>query len=57
MQPRQNPLGERDRFLKALRDELLQFERRELEFRKQDRKQRAAEIGLPLADARDIPVS
>ncbi|MGY3450496.1 hypothetical protein [Bradyrhizobium sp. USDA 4353] len=57
MDSRQNLPGERDRFLKALRDELLQFEQRELEFRNQDRKQRAAEIGLPLADARDIRVS
>lgn len=57
MESHQNPAGERERFLRALRDELLQFERRELEFRKQDRKQRAAEIGLPFADVSNIRAS
>jgi len=43
--------SERDRFLQAVRDELLRFEQREIEFRRRDRKQRATEIGLPLAAA------
>jgi hypothetical protein len=52
MEPAQISLSERDRFLKVLRDELVQFERREIEFRRQDRRERAAEIGLPLGEAR-----
>jgi hypothetical protein len=38
----------RDRLLEAVRKELAQFERRENEFRKQDREERAAELRLPL---------
>lgn len=44
-------LTKRDRFLKTLRDELVQCEARENEFRRQDRRQRAAEMGLPLGEA------
>ncbi|MGJ4895390.1 MULTISPECIES: hypothetical protein [unclassified Bradyrhizobium] len=44
-------LTKRDRFLKTLRDELAKFEARENEFLRQDRKQRAAEMGLPLREA------
>ncbi|MGY8678347.1 hypothetical protein Q2941_11070 [Bradyrhizobium sp. UFLA05-153] len=37
-----------DRLLEAARKELLDFERRENEFRKKDREERAAELRLPL---------
>jgi hypothetical protein len=37
-----------DRHLEAAQKELSNFERQELEFRKKDRRERAAEIGLPL---------
>ncbi|MGJ4997015.1 hypothetical protein ACQR0Z_21510 [Bradyrhizobium sp. HKCCYLS3077] len=48
MEPAQKPMKERDRALKAWRDELIEVERREIEFRRHDRRQRAAELGLPL---------
>ena len=38
----------RDRFLEAVRKELAAFERREREFRKMDRKERAAQMNLPV---------
>ena len=38
----------RDRLLEATRKELADFERRESEFRKKDREERAAELHLPL---------
>ena len=38
----------RDRHLEAVQKELDNFERQEGEFRKKDRRERAAEIGLPL---------
>lgn len=38
----------RDRILEAARKELVEFERRESEFRKKDREERAAELRLPL---------
>jgi hypothetical protein len=38
----------RDRYLEAARKELFDFERRENEFRKKDRVERAAELRLPL---------
>ncbi|MET3969116.1 hypothetical protein [Bradyrhizobium sp. S3.5.5] len=38
----------RDRLLEEARKELLDFERRENEFRKKDREERAAELRLPL---------
>ena len=38
----------RDRLLEAARKELVEFERREIEFRKKDRQERAAELRLPL---------
>jgi hypothetical protein len=40
-----------DRLLEAARKELLNFERRENEFRKKDRDERAAELRLPLDQA------
>jgi hypothetical protein len=38
----------RDRLLEEIRKELVAFERRENEFRKRDREERAAELRLPL---------
>jgi len=38
----------RDRFLQAAEKEMLDFERREIEFRKKERKERAAELQLPI---------
>ena len=41
----------RDRFLEAVRKELAAFERREREFRKMERKERAAQMHLPIEAA------
>jgi hypothetical protein len=41
-------LTPRDRFLQAAEKEMLDFERREIEFRKKERKERAAELRLPI---------
>ncbi|WP_439368978.1 hypothetical protein ACRQ5Q_16540 [Bradyrhizobium sp. PMVTL-01] len=38
----------KDRLLEAAKKELIEFERREKEFRKKDRQERAAELRLPL---------
>lgn len=38
----------RDRLLEAAREEMSKFERKENEFRKKDRQERAAELHLPL---------
>lgn len=38
----------RDRHLEAARKELIEFERRENQFRKRDRQERAAELRLPV---------
>ena len=38
----------RDRFLEAAQKQLLAFERREREFRKRDRAERAAKLQLPI---------
>jgi hypothetical protein len=38
----------RDRFLQAAEKEMIDFERREIEFRKKERRERAAELGLPV---------
>ena len=40
----------RDRFMKAAEKEMAKFERREMEFRKVDRKERAAELRIPLSN-------
>lgn len=40
--PRRNPL------LEAAHEEMIKFERRENEFRKKDREERASELHLPL---------
>jgi hypothetical protein len=45
----QPALTPRDRLLEAARKELSDCERREIEFRKKDREERAAELRLPLA--------
>jgi hypothetical protein len=39
----------RERFMKAAEKEMAKFERREMEFRKKDRKERAAELQIPLS--------
>jgi hypothetical protein len=38
----------RDRFMRAVEREMAKFERWEMEFRKKDRNERAAELNLPL---------
>jgi hypothetical protein len=38
----------RDRFLQAAEKEMIDFERREIEFRKKEREERAAELRLPI---------
>jgi hypothetical protein len=38
----------RDRFLRLAEKEMIDFERREIEFRKKERDERAAQLGLPL---------
>lgn len=40
----------RDRALQSAQEELLKFERKEKEFRKKDREERAAELNLPLRE-------
>ena len=40
----------RDRFLQAAEKELAKFERQEIEFRKKDREDRAAELRIHLRD-------
>ncbi|GLR91228.1 hypothetical protein [Bradyrhizobium iriomotense] len=40
----------RDLILEAVRKELVEFERREIEFRKKDREERATELRLPLQE-------
>jgi hypothetical protein len=42
----------RDRFLQAAEKEMIDFERREIEFRKKEREERAAELHLPLDKVR-----
>ena len=37
----------RDRFMQAAQSEMAKFERREIEFRKKDRAERAAELQIP----------
>ena len=37
----------RDRFMQAARNEMAKFERQEIEFRKKDRAERAAELRIP----------
>ncbi|WP_439375799.1 hypothetical protein ACRQ5Q_15605 [Bradyrhizobium sp. PMVTL-01] len=47
-EPTQLGMAPKDRLLDAARKELIAFERREMEFRKKDREERAAELRLPL---------
>jgi hypothetical protein len=46
--PTQLAVTPRDRFLQAAEKELIDFERREIEFRKKERRERAAELRLPI---------
>ena len=46
----QSDMTPRDRLLDAAKKELATFERREHEFRKKDREERAAELRLPLEE-------
>jgi hypothetical protein len=48
MTERTEAISSRGRLLEAVRKELVEFERRENEFRKQDREERAAELRLPV---------
>jgi hypothetical protein len=50
MTERTEAITPRGRLLEAVRKELAEFERRENEFRKQDREERAAELRLPLEE-------
>ena len=43
-------LTPRDRFLQAAEKEMIDFERREIEFRKMERQERAAELRLPIEE-------
>lgn len=40
----------RDRFMQAAQNEMAKFERREIEFRKKDRAERAAQLRIPASD-------
>ena len=42
----------RDQLLEAALEEMLKFERRESEFRKKDREERAADLHLPLDEVK-----
>jgi hypothetical protein len=43
----------RDHFLQAAKKEMMKFERQEIEFRKRDRDERAAELQIPLRNSKD----
>lgn len=43
-------LTPRDRFLQAAEKEMIDFERREIEFRKMERQERAAKLRLPIEE-------
>jgi hypothetical protein len=47
-EPPQLAVTARDQLLQAAEREMVAFERREIEFRKRDRNERAAELNLPL---------
>lgn len=42
--------GKRNSLLAAAQEEMVKFERKENEFRRKDREERAAELQLPLGD-------
>jgi hypothetical protein len=48
MQHAQPPMTKYEQFLQQAQDQMLAFERRESEFRKQDREERAAQLHLPI---------
>ena len=45
----------RDRFMQAAQNEMAKFERQEIEFRKKDRAERAAELRIPTRDDEGYP--
>jgi hypothetical protein len=47
MEHTQIAVTRRDRFLRAAENEMAKFERQEIEFRKKDREERAAELQIP----------
>ncbi|MET4210844.1 hypothetical protein ABIB95_005681 [Bradyrhizobium sp. LA2.1] len=49
-QHNQQGMTPRDHLLEEVRKELIKFERREVEFRKKDREERAVELRLPLEE-------
>jgi hypothetical protein len=53
MEYTQIAVSPRDRFMRSVEKEMVKFERQEIEFRQRDRKERAAELQIPLHDARD----
>lgn len=46
----QHNVARRNHLLEAAQEEMVKFERKENEFRKKDREERAAELRLPLAE-------
>jgi hypothetical protein len=44
----------RERFMQAVNEELTRFEQKETEFRRNERKDRAAELNMPAASAAGI---
>ncbi|WP_441276935.1 hypothetical protein AB7783_04265 [Tardiphaga sp. 172_B4_N1_3] len=48
MKHAQPPMTKYDQFLQQANEQMLAFERREREFRKQDREERAAQLHLPI---------
>lgn len=50
MEHTQIAVTSRDRFMQAAQNEMAKFERQEIEFRKQDRQERAAELQIPMTD-------
>lgn len=52
-EPTQLGTTSRERFIRAAEKEMAKFERREMEFRRKDRDERAAELHLPLPKGDD----
>jgi len=50
MERTQIAVTSRNRFMQAAQNEMAKFEREEIEFRKQDRQERAAELRMPVTD-------
>jgi hypothetical protein len=49
MQHAQPPMTKYEQFLQQAQDQMLAFERRESEFRKQEREERAIQLRLPIS--------